>query len=178
MPHWECGISFRLFFQVLKSVSYHFCDIKFSVLVKGSSQKVGGNLFSCTRDQHKVLEGNLMPQPFSVWRMAKSLDSIKIKSENQGPWREFGACSSISFWSFLQELHGNVQQPSPPGIWSLFLLQQKTLGQGASSGEIAGLKSRQGENLGEICCSKCVTDTGNPVLGIQAAAGDVISVSN
>lgn len=97
MPHWECGISFRLFFQVLKSVSYHFCDIKFSVLVRGSSQKVGGNLFSCTRDQHKVLEGNLMPQPFSVWRMAKSLDSIKIKSENQGPWREFGACYRLLF---------------------------------------------------------------------------------
>lgn len=36
-------------------------------------------------------------KPVSVWRMAESLDSVKIKSENQGPWREFGACYRLLF---------------------------------------------------------------------------------
>lgn len=117
-----------------------------------------------------------MPQPISAWRMATSLDSVKIKSENRGPWREFGACYRLLF-PLGASSTGYMEVCKNPALLEcdcFVCCRRKLLGKEHG----AGLKRWQRENLAEICCSKSVTDMGKPVLGKQAGAGEAVPVSN
>lgn len=143
---------------------------------------MGENIFTYTRDESKVtmyfLEVNFMPQPICVWRMAKSLDCFEIKSKNQGPWREFGACYRLLFplgassKSYIQVCNNPALMKSDYFVF----WKRKHLGQRHRQNKFQRSKIDKARTWISLLLQMCYWH--KELKENQAAVDNVISVSN